>query len=83
MRRKVSTLQPTSVHRKAHKIRKEERKTESLNSIFTENKGTGENSKNTDKNNQSPVIFLHAYNLVFSRVDTKRIMGVPKLPKDW
>ena len=34
MRRKVSTLRPTSVHRKAHKIRKEERKTESLDPVL-------------------------------------------------
>ena len=34
MRRKISTLQPISVHRKAHNIRKKERNTEWLGPVL-------------------------------------------------
>ena len=50
---------------------------------FIENKSAGENSKRTDKNDQSPVILGTLTSSYFHASIRKESWGIPKLPEDW
>ena len=53
-----------------------------LPASFTENKSARQNSKNTDKKNQSPVILRKLTTSYFYACIQKESWGVPKLPED-